>query len=552
MPKESRGRYRRMWKRGVFLTGIVSLTPLIIMTLVNYYQYRKAFRDEMIYPISRITSNVKRSLADLIAERLAVLDMVVRDKSFEDLTDPARLGALFRNLKESFGGFVDIGLIDAGGMQRTYVGPYDLQGKDYRDQSWFHEVRLRGKYVSDVFMGYRGFPHFVLAVAREMAGGDFYVLRAAIDMELLNNALMGSSRRPSSDAFLINTGGVLQTASQLFGRPLEKISIPVPAYSTETVVVEHHNQAGDLYVLGYAYIEHTPFILMEIIKAEDQMTNWFRLRNNLILFLGGSVVLILIVILWGASSLVLQIWEADQRRAKALHNIEYTNKMASIGRLAAGVAHEINNPLSIINENAGLLRDIVHVTENFPVKEKFVKHINAITRSVERCSTITHRLLGFAKRMDTRIEVLDLHSLIQEVLGFLEREARNRNVTIQDHLNEELPTIESDKGQLQQVFLNILNNSFAAVADGGRIDITLEKREGDRVAAIIADNGCGIAEEDLPHIFEPFFSRRKEYGTGLGLSITYGIVEKLGGTIHVKSKLNEGTQFTVTLPVAPK
>ncbi len=551
IPKESRGRYRRLWKRGVFLTAIVSLTPLIIMTVVNYYQYKKVFRDEMIYPISTITSNTKRSLAHLIAERQSVLDMIVRDKPYEDLTDQQKLTFLFRNLKESFGGFVDIGVIDAEGVQRTYVGPYDLEGKNYKDQSWFYEVRLRGKYVRDVFMGYRGFPHFVIAVMHEMNPGGFYVLRATIDMELLKSALMASGRRASSDAFIINAQGVLQTVSQFFGNPLEKISIPVPNYSSDTEVIERVDDQGNAYVVGYAYVEGTPFILMEITKATDRMTNWFKLRNDLIVFLAASIIVILIVIVWGSNYLVLQIWEADQRRAKALHNIEYTNKMASIGRLAAGVAHEINNPLSIINENAGLLKDIVQVTENFPWKEKFLKHINAITKSVERCSTITHRLLGFAKRMDTRIETIDLKSLIQEVLGFLEKEAMHRNITIEYHVDEHLPTIESDKGQLQQVFLNILNNSFAAVSDGGRVDITIETRPDNKVAAIIADNGCGISQEDLPHIFEPFFSTKKEYGTGLGLSITYGIVEKLGGTISVESQVGQGTSFIVTLPIRP-
>lgn len=552
MPEGGWGRYRRLWKRVAFLTAFVSLTPLIIMTIINYYQYKRVFEEEMIYPISRLTSNTEHSLSSFIAERRSVLDMIIRDKSYKDLTDQENLTLLFRNLKESYGGFVDLGVIGADGIQRTYVGPYELKGKDYKDQSWFHEVRLRGIYVSEVFMGYRDFPHFVIAVMHEMETGGFYVLRATIDMEAVNQYILSLALRPSNDAFLINHEGVLQTNSRFYGKTFDQISIPVPPYSDKTEVIEQVDKHNKLLILGYAYIEQSPFILMELTKPEEQMKSWLSLRNDLFWFLVISIMIIIFVILWGANYLVRHIWEADRRRAQALHNIEYTSKMASIGRLAAGVAHEINNPLAIINENAGLLKDIVTATEEFPRQEKFIKHIGAITRSVDRCSVITHRLLGFAKRIDTQIETIDLKNLIQEVLGFLDKEAKHRNITINYHIDEYLPTVESDKGQLQQVFLNIINNSFEAVEDGGRLDITIEAKTADRVAVTIADNGHGISEEDIGHIFEPFFTSKKEHGTGLGLSITYGIVEKLGGNIVVKSKVGEGTSFTVTLPVKRK
>jgi len=548
-PEEGWGRYRRLWRRVAFLTAFVSLMPLIIMTFVNYYQYKRVFEEEMIYPISRLTSNTRRSLSSFIDERRSVLDMIIRDKEYDELKNQEKLTILFRNLKESFGGFIDMGVIDADGIQQSYVGPYELMGKNYKDQSWFQDVRLRGIYVSEVFMGYRKFPHFVIAVMHEIDKGGFYVLRATLDMETVSSNILALSHRPSTDAFIINRDGVLQTDSRFYGKTFDTIHIPVPPISDKTEVVERLDDNGRLYILGYAYIIQSPFILMEVTKPEEQMKNWFSLRNDLLWFLGVSIFLIILVILWGANYLVRHILEADLRHARVLHNIEYTSKMASIGRLAAGVAHEINNPLSIINENAGLLKDIVAATEDFPRAEKFLKHIEAVTKSVERCSTITHRLLGFAKRIDTQIETIDLKNLIQEVLGFLDKEAKHRNITIAYHIPEYIPTIESDRGQLQQVFLNIINNSFDALSDGGRLDITITPSELNRVSISIKDNGHGISEHDLQHIFEPFFTSKKEHGTGLGLSITYGIIQKLGGDISVESKVGMGTSFTVMLPI---
>jgi two-component system NtrC family sensor kinase len=171
---------------------------------------------------------------------------------------------------------------------------------------------------------------------------------------------------------------------------------------------------------------------------------------------------------------------------------------------------------------------------------------------VERCSAITHRLLGFAKRMDTNMEVIDLELLLKEVTGFLEREASLGNIKINFNIAENLPSIDSDRGQLQQVFLNILTNAYYAVKEGGQIDIYANQVNDHNVEISIADNGVGISDENLEHIFEPFYTTKGKYGTGLGLSITYGIVEKLGGYISVKSKLGEGTSFTVLLPIKSK
>ncbi len=118
------------------------------------------------------------------------------------------------------------------------------------------------------------------------------------------------------------------------------------------------------------------------------------------------------------------------------------------------------------------------------------------------------------------------------------------------HVSDNLPSIESDRGRLQQVFLNIINNAIEELESGGQIDISTERSDEGMVAITIADNGRGIPEENLKQVFEPFFTTKKEYGTGLGLSITYGIIEKLGGDIKVKSRVGHGTSFTITLPVA--
>jgi signal transduction histidine kinase len=244
-----------------------------------------------------------------------------------------------------------------------------------------------------------------------------------------------------------------------------------------------------------------------------------------------------------------QLREADLRRVRAFHNIEYTNKMATIGRMAAGVAHEINNPMAIINEKAGLIRDLVGFSDDFPQKEKTIGLVDSILKSVDRCSQVTRRLLGFARRMEVHAETISLPDLIKEVVGFQQTEITHRSIHVNYDFGDDLPVIESDRGKLQQVLLNIVTNAIAAVDNGGKIDISARTHGAGMVMISIADNGSGISRENLAHIFEPFFSTKGEFGTGLGLSITRDITEKLGGNIEVESEIGKGTRFDITLPL---
>jgi signal transduction histidine kinase len=282
------------------------------------------------------------------------------------------------------------------------------------------------------------------------------------------------------------------------------------------------------------------------------MKPWRETRIILIGFLVISITIILIVILGVSTYMVNSMYLVDQRRLTTLHQVEYANKLASIGRLAAGVAHEINNPLAIINEKAGLIQDIFALKESYAKDTKITGLIDSILSSVERCGTITKRLLSFARHIDSAIETIRIGKVIDEVLGFLHKEAEYRNMTVNVDLADNIPEFQSDRGKLQQIFLNIINNAFAAMKDGGRLDVTVRHEEGEGIIARITDNGCGMSEADLGRIYEPFFSTKtKTGGTGLGLSITYGLIHELGGKIDVASRLDEGTSFTVILPLKP-
>ncbi|WP_462324965.1 sensor histidine kinase [Desulfoplanes sp.] len=537
--------YRRVWWWVIISMTTVSILPLLLLTVMNLNQYQKTVYSEMVYPASRLVSNVKRSVSFFLEERRSALTFLVEDNSFDQLTDRRHLGKLFVHLKKSFGGFIDIGVIDVHGVQRAYVGPYPLQDKNYKEQSWFGEVVVRGIYISDVFRGFRDVPHFIIAVKHQQEDGSFFILRATIDTSQFYDLVEHLDIRPGWDAFISNKEGILQTPSRSHGQVLEPSGVQVPLYSTTTKILQTPE-----WVTGYAYIPDSPFIFMLLREQGGAADGWDRLRNEVLIFLAVSVVVIFFVILWMVTFLVNRIYLADKTRSAAMRRIEHTGKMASIGRLAAGVAHEINNPLAIINEKSGLIKDLLTYSKDYKEDPRLIGLVDSVLTSVERCSTITHRLLGFARHIDVHVESLDMNNLMEEVLEFLKKEAEYRDIHIGLHAGDHLPEIQSDRGQLQQVFLNIVNNAFAAVDDGGWINVELQKIGTNRVAVMIADNGKGISRENIKRIFDPFFSTKtKQGGTGLGLSITYGLVEKLGGRIHVESELGKGTTFTIELPI---
>jgi two-component system, NtrC family, sensor kinase len=545
-------RYRLLRRNLVIVMLVATLSPLLLMAVVNHHQYQEALIGEIGHPLQVQTNKTRHSFELFLAERLSALNFIASSYSHDELTDEQTIKRIFRVMKQEFTGFVDLGLINSDGFQASYVGPYELKGKNYAKQSWFHEVQIRKASVSDVFLGYRKFPHIVIAVQHLTDGGQWWVLRATIDTTIFDQLIAAMGLRPGSDAFLINRNGVLQTSSKYYGKVLDDCSFCTLPVAFEPNVIERFDDAGRDVLVAYSFFLKSPFALVIVTPRSEVLQAWYTLKSELFYVLVGSVLVIFMVVFKMSAVMVDHIRESDEKREEAFREMEHSHKLSSIGRLAAGVAHEINNPLAIINEKAGLTMDIVGHTAEFPDRERFLSILEAIPQSVERCKVITHRLLGFARRMELAVEVLDLNEVIKEVLNFIEKEALYRNIALRLYLADALPKIASDPGQLQQVFLNILTNAFAAVDDGGNVTVTSWEEDLDLVAVSVRDDGEGMSEETLESIFEPFFTTKREYGTGLGLSITYGIVQKLGGSIKVHSKPGEGTTFTVYLPKKPK
>nr|WP_249115143.1 PAS domain-containing sensor histidine kinase [Desulfolutivibrio sulfodismutans] len=541
-------RYMSLRRKIVGLMAVVSVVPLLLMAAINYYEYRAALGREIQNPLRILVSKTKNSFELFLAERTSTVSFIASAYPFEELAQEKNLKHIFRVMTQVFDGFVDLGLLDENGVQVSYAGPYSLAGKNYAEQSWFNQVMIRGTYISDVFMGYRNFPHMVIAVRHMDENGKKWVVRATIDTTRFDRLIAAMSLEPDSDAFLLNKEGILQTNSNYYGKVLERLPMAMPPQGYEARLVETQDHNGEDIYLAYSYFPETDFVLMAVKPRGSALKTWYMVKGDLLFIFVLGVMAIFLVVYKMTDLLIQRMRESEERRELAFRQVEHAQKLSSIGRLAAGVAHEINNPLAAINEKAGLMKDLLGLRPDFPDRDKFITLADAILKSIRRCRDITHRMLGFARRMDVSYEELDINEVLTDTLSFLDQEAKHRGVTIVRELDESLPRIMSDRGQLQQVFLNILNNALAAVPDDGNIEVKTGETTPDSLVISFQDNGCGMSQDTLEHVFEPFFTTKKGTGTGLGLSITYGIIKKLGGDIAVTSKQGEGTLFTIYLP----
>jgi two-component system NtrC family sensor kinase len=358
--------------------------------------------------------------------------------------------------------------------------------------------------------------------------------------------------RKGESIFIADTNDLQKNSFGYYKNIQQKMVLPLPENDTESRVFRIKNEAGQPQIVGLIKIPKTTQLLIIIQNEEDLSAGWRTSWIKLAGFFGIGILVILILVLATATYIINRIHEADEQRIMDLHKMEYHNKMTSLGRLSAGIAHEINNPLSIINEKIGLVKDmLVSRPDDLPVA-RLVTLLSDVAAPIKRCGNVTHRLLNFGRHVETHLEPVNISQILYDIVDLLKKEAEFRGIDIYTNLPDHFPDIISNKGHLEQIFLNLMNNAFAAMESGGRLEIDTINTHPDHMTISFTDTGCGISQEDIRYVFEPFFSSKSAgTGTGLGLSITYALAKELGGKITVTSTEGVGTRFTVELPLEP-
>jgi two-component system NtrC family sensor kinase len=549
--------YRRDFTRNMVLFVIViSFVPMLLVSGMLLYEYSISYHEKLYAHLKEVVHRHAQDIDSFLRERLNNLQFLLDSCQNENLLDESVLQEKLFQLQQKYEGeFEDLGLINEKGVQEAYAGRFSLEKAKYSDAKWFQEARQKPYYISDVFLGIRSRPHFIVAVKTLQQGRNF-LLRSTINFETFNSLAENLRIGKTGFAFILNRNGDFQTKPHYDMLSTNKSYMDFIKAGKKAqhgiYIGEIQGSAGVAQAIYLAaLLKNEDWILVYQQEKKEAFSDLIRTQivAAVILFLGALLIVIMNVILF--HKVISHITEVDREKEMMNRQIIETGKLASVGRLAAGTAHEINNPVAIMVQEAGWIEDLLE-EEDFQ-EGKNLKEIQRALKQIgnqgKRCKDITHKLLSFARTSDTQIQNLRINEIIKEVVAISDKTSYT-GISINTHLDDKIPSIYGSQTEIQQVLLNLINNALYALGKhGGKIDIS--SRLADRyVLVTVEDNGPGIPEANLDRIFDPFFTTKPVgEGNGLGLSICFGIIQRMGGEIEVTSTVDVGTRFDIRFPL---
>lgn len=540
---------------------LVPFIPFVLALAIGWYYFTVSLEDTTITGMHRIVADHRQLIESFLMERKADLEFILNTHRFEDLCRPGKIEQVFTSLQKKSRAFVDLGIFDENGLHVAYYGPHQLSGKVYDQTPWFKAVLEKGFFISDVFLGYRQVPHFVIAVAR--ADQDRrWIIRATIDSHIFNDLVNTVRIGETGEAYLLDAQGVYQTdrrsAGMLMHQDPDHLKYGPVHEGIKTFIAA--DGRGKKVLHATTWLKDNSWRLVVRQEKADAFKALRRAAYMIVLtsILGGVVIVTTAFFITGL--IIRRLEQMDREKNQLGEHLIRAGRLAEIGEMAAGFAHEINNPLQIIKSEHALTEMILSdLKEGGRLKQSDdVKDLEGavaqIKHQVDRCAEITQAILQFGRKGEPIPQDIDLLSFIADVVKMVTRKASVHGISIEQQIAADLPKVHADPSYLQQVMVNLLNNAMDATiarhgAAGG--EIRIESASKNRHVEIkLSDNGSGISAENLNKIFTPFFTTKPVgKGTGLGLSVCYGIIQKMGGTLSVASQVGVGTTFSIRLPL---
>ena len=474
---ERKNYYRPLRRNIIIIVIFVSYIPLIVVSSGILFQVYTIYREKVQVHLETLVKKHKQNIDHFLEERQNNISFLADAYPYEYLSDSANLAELLQKLRSLYGHvFSDIGVVGADGRQVSYAGPFPLESARYDDAEWFQAAIQTDIYTSDVFKGLRDLPHFIVTVRKETHGQP-WILRATVDFLAFNDVVENITVGQTGFAHIINRFGALQTRTTNRVVPESDAYLNLFQNSGHTAKDDirfgsRKDEHGDdlIYVAGMLKDNQWALIFQQ--DQKDAFRNFYRTRNVVFLAfgLGGIAIATMAIVL--SSRMVDRMVAADLEKDLMNKQIVERGHLASLGELAAGIAHEINNPVAIMVEEAGWIEDLLedkslNKSENL---DEFKRALTQIRNQGIRARDITHKLLSFARQSDSRMDRLDVNDLIRDILGLSAQQAKYNNVEIKTNLVDALPTIWGSQTELQQVLINLINNAIAAMdkQGGGR------------------------------------------------------------------------------------
>ena len=398
----------------IAMTLFFSLIPLFALGVTIYYQFDSAYTSKITEALKTLCQNRRNSIELFFDERVAQLITVANTQSLDRLKDEEYLKKVFDTMQSRSKSFLDLGVIDDEGNHVAYVGPYHekLKSVNYHNETWFQAAMSYGVHISDVFLGFRKIPHFIIAVT----GADKnrrWILRATINSEIIDNIIHQSQVGKRGDAFIINRANVLQTTPRFSGKLFEHPTTPDFSSAMGTNV-EEISANGDHTLFATCPITNPKWVLVLREDPQEEMAPLFKAQYAGVMILIAGIFLVVVGTVFTTRSMTNALVRMEHEKAASDDLMVQSAKMATLGKMAAGIAHEINNPLAIIGEKAGWMKDLLEKEDikAGPNLAEFEDCIKKIERQVDRSRTITHRLLRFGRRMEPTEEMVDVNQVL--------------------------------------------------------------------------------------------------------------------------------------------
>jgi two-component system, NtrC family, sensor kinase len=537
----------RRFQVGLLLAFVI---PFASLSAYFHFQFHVTLKETGKLNLAAIAESQRNTVDLFLQERLVNIFSLFRSAAFSLTPSQQQMDTLLRQLRQASDAFIDVGFLNQTGRQIGYAGPYPyLQNKDYSDQDWFVQLMTRqpNHCVSDIYLGFRNKLHFTIG-ARQVIDERPYVLRATLDPDKFYLFLMTINHGKGVESALINPQGRFQLADPRAHDPGSLSDYIPPADKASGAIAAR--KGGDAVLVAHAWLSEVHWALLVTEPLSLAYAQLYRARR--IMWVSSTIILALVVAaIWLTTrTLIAKARENAEKRDELTGQLVHASKLASVGELATGVAHEINNPLAIIVATTGVIKDMLNPEFNLSwTPQQIVEELKAVETAVFRARGITQQLLDYGHKNQPQLVNANINAIVENVLGgFKERALALEDVVVLRDFDPELPEILVDADRIRQVFLNLINNAGDAIKGPGRI--TIATRHDDQAVRItVTDTGVGMDGEQIKKIFNPFYTTKEVgKGTGLGLSVSIGIVESMGGTIEVQSLPGAGSAFTVTLP----
>lgn len=510
------------------------------------HEYRRVASEEIVFHAEAFAQDVRSRLQSALTSlhAFAAVAHARESESLDSFLDRAR----------SVHGWIEgMAIVDGNGTLLVSCGSPASLPQEILASAFGSDGRENGTTISGVLKTANGPARFFMVSKAAGPGRAVYLSANAVEFSAtLDRIRFGRT----GEIFLVSRDGVLQTRSIMHGGVLDMAD---PALSLErpqsgTLLTREWKGTNMWYALS-PVAPHPDWVMVaqrderEILQYHETWIKRFAAFG-----MAGLALLAASVALAGRVTGRIQRQIEDQRALLADHQLQ-VQKLDAISQLGVGIAHEVNNPLAIIGEEAGWMQDVLkrEALQGVPGSDELRDSLRQITLQIGRCREITLKLLSFGGKSDGIIRDVDVNALVSDAVTLRRREASQKNIVIEERPAADLPVVHTEPTLLRQLLLNLINNAMDAMPGGGNIVISTRRAEQEGVVLSVEDTGFGIPEENMHRLFEPFFSTKPPgKGAGLGLSICHGILQRIGGEIFVTSTPGKGSTFSVELPLTPR